>query len=96
MTKCGDRCPSLMGVKWVSDRAGIDFIEVYVYQKCLLLIQSRAADNSKVLRKKQINLVKIKCFKLSHKLEKLCVDTEKFWTTVRYMCNYLLILERGS
>ena len=33
-------------------RASINFIEVYAYQKCLLLIQSRVVDNSKLLRKK--------------------------------------------
>ena len=40
--------------------------------------------------------MKIKCFRLSHKLETFHVDTEKFWMTVTYMCNHLLILEGGS
>ena len=61
-----------------------------------VLSQHRVADNSKLLRKKQIDLVRIKCFRLSHKLETLHVDTEKFWMTVTYMCNHLLILEGGS
>ena len=41
VTKHGDQCPSLMGINWVSDRVGFDFIKVYAYQKCSLLIQSR-------------------------------------------------------
>ena len=96
VTKHGDRCPSPASANWVSDGAGIDFADVYAYEKCSLFIQSRVASNSKVLRKKQIDLVRIKCFRLSHKPETLRVDTEKFWTTITYMCSYLLILERGS
>ena len=38
VTKHGIRCPSLAGANQVSSRAGIDFIEIYVYEKCLLFI----------------------------------------------------------
>ena len=43
----------------VGGGAGIDFMEMYAYEKCLLFIQSRVTGNSKVLRKKQIDLIKI-------------------------------------
>ena len=59
MTKHGDQCPSLVGANQVSSRAGIDFVEIYAYEKCLLFIKSRVASNSKVLRKKWIDLMKI-------------------------------------
>ena len=59
MTKHGGQCPSLVGANWVSDGASIDFIDVYAYEMCSLFIQSRVASNSKVLRKKQINMMKI-------------------------------------
>ena len=38
VTKHGDWCPSLAGVNQVSDWAGIDFIEMCVYEKCSLFI----------------------------------------------------------
>ena len=53
VTKHGDRCLSPMGINWVNDGDSINFVEVYAYQKCSLLIQSRVADNSKVLREKR-------------------------------------------
>ena len=65
-------------VNWVSDGASSDFIEVYVYQKCLLLMSR--VDNSKLLRKKQSDLVRTKCLGLSDKLQTLCMGTEIFWT----------------
>ena len=37
VTKHGDQCPSLMGVNWVGDMVGINFMEVCIYQRCLLL-----------------------------------------------------------
>ena len=42
--------------------AGIDFVEMYAYEKCLLFIQSRVASNRKVLRKKRIDFMKISVF----------------------------------
>ena len=62
VTKHGDQCLSPVGVNWVSDGAGIDFIEMYAYEKCSLFIQSRVASNRKVLRKKWIDLMKIQVF----------------------------------
>ena len=59
VTKHGDWCLSLAGANWVSDRAGINFIEIYAYERCSLFMQSRVASNSKVLRKKWTNLIKI-------------------------------------
>ena len=38
VTKHGDQCPSLVGTNQVSDRAGIDFVEMYAYEKCSLFI----------------------------------------------------------
>ena len=96
VTKHGDRCLSPASANWVRDGAGIDFADVYGCEKCSLFIQSRVASNSKVLRKKRIDLVSIRCFRPPHKLETLCMDTEKFWMTITYMCSYLLILHRGS
>ena len=59
VTKHGDQCPSPAGANWIRDGASIDFVEMYVYEKSSLFIQSRVASNSEVLRKKRINLVKI-------------------------------------
>ena len=59
VTKNGIWCLSPAGTNQVSDGADIDFVEMYAYEKCLLFIQSRVASNSKVLRKKQIDLTKI-------------------------------------
>ena len=59
VTKHGNWCPSLAGANQVSNGAGIDFIEMYVYEKYLLFTQSRVASNRKVLRKKRIDLMKI-------------------------------------
>ena len=38
VTKHGVQCPSPAGANQVSSRAGIDFVEMYVYEKCLLFI----------------------------------------------------------
>ena len=38
VTKHGVRCPSPAGANQVSSGAGIDFIEMYAYEKCLLFI----------------------------------------------------------
>ena len=38
VTKHGIRCPSLAGTNQVSSGAGIDFIEIYVYEKVFLFI----------------------------------------------------------
>ena len=75
VTKHGDQCLSPVGANQVSDGAGIDFVEMYAYEKCSLFIQSRTS-NRKVLRKKRINLMRFKCFRLSHKLETLHMDAE--------------------
>ena len=96
VTKHSDQCPSLVGANWIRDGAGIDFIEMYAYEKCLLFIQSRVASNRKVLRKKWINLRIFKCFRLSHKLETLRMDAEIFWTRVTYMRDCILILGEGN
>ena len=96
MTKHGDWCPSLAGANQVSDRASINFVEMYTYEKCSLFIQSRVASNRKVLGKKQIDLRRFKCFRLSHKLETLCMDAEIFWTRVTYMRDCILILGEGN
>ena len=63
VTKHGNQCPSPAPANWIRDGLGINFIEMYAYEKCSLFIQSRVqsrvASNSKVLRKKRINLIKI-------------------------------------
>ena len=59
VTKHSARCLSPVGANQVSDGAGINFVEMYAYEKCLLFIQSRVASNSKVLRKKRIDLMRI-------------------------------------
>ena len=38
VTKHGVRCPSPAGANQVSSRAGIDFVEIYAYEKCSLFI----------------------------------------------------------
>ena len=38
VTKHSNWYLSPVGVNWVSNGAGIDFIEIYVYEKCLLFI----------------------------------------------------------
>ena len=77
VTKHGGICPSLAGVNWVSDGAGIDFVEMYAYQKCLLLY--RVVNSSRLLRKKQSNSMRSKCLGLAIR-QALQVDTEIFWT----------------
>ena len=62
VTKHRDQCPSPTGINWVSHEVSIDFIEVYTYQKCFLLIQSRGVNNSKLLRKRWSDLMRIKGF----------------------------------
>ena len=37
VTKHGDQCPSPMGVNWVGDTVGIDFMGVSICQRCSLL-----------------------------------------------------------
>ena len=36
--KHGVRCPSPVGANQISSGAGIDFVEIYAYEKCLLFI----------------------------------------------------------
>ena len=48
-------------------------------------MQSRMADNSKVLRKKQSNSVRTKLLQLSNKLTSASGGTEVFWMTVTYI-----------
>ena len=62
VTKHGNWCLSPVSTNQVNDGAGINFIEMYAYKKCSLFIQSRIASNRKVLRKKQIDLIKIQVF----------------------------------
>ena len=59
VTKHSVQCPSPAGTNQVSSGASIDFIEMYAYEKCSLFIWSRVASNSKVVRKKRINLMKV-------------------------------------
>ena len=62
VTKHSNWCLSPAGTNQISDRANINFIEMYAYEKCSLFIQSRVASNKKVLRKKWIDLMKIQVF----------------------------------
>ena len=59
-------------------------------------MQSRIADNSKVLGKKQINLMRTKLLQLSNKLRSASGGTEVFWMTVTYMKDCVLILGKGN
>ena len=53
VTKHRDQSPSLMSVNWVSDGVSINSKEIYVYRKCLLLMQHVIIDSNYLLRKKR-------------------------------------------
>ena len=59
-------------------------------------MQSRIADNTKVLGKKWVDLMRTKLFQLSNKLTSASGGTETFWTTVTYMKDCVLILGKGN
>ena len=59
-------------------------------------MQSRIADNSKVLGKKWIDFLRTKLLQLSNKLTSASGGTEVFWITVTYMKDLVLILGKGN
>ena len=81
------RCPSPTSVYRINDGVGIDFIEVCMYQKCLLLRQCRVVNSNDLLRKKWNNSLRTKPLQLSSG------GHSNFLDTVTYICDQLLILE---
>ena len=89
VTNHGDRCPSLMGVNWVSDGVSIDSGGIYAYRRCSLLMQRRVIDNSYLLMKKQSDSVCTGLFQLSNRLQVFLMEQEILWT---FFCVFFVVI----